>query len=326
MDKAKRDTTIDFLRGIAVFAMILIHTSYYFLSNATSLFFWNYAQFAVQVFVYCSAYLFFRKPFVFTKTTTLSYLKKRFTRLFLPYYLFLGVYILINYVFHNSPLTQKYLVESIFVYGGVEIDWLVLLFVEFTFIMPLISLLWEKYKPLFWGYAAISLLSSVYLFFFTISFNYRYIMWLPWSFLCVFALLVIHYGKQRLFYPITAAIAAVLYGAGYFYKLAIHSSPSLFDNKYPPNLYYLVYGILGIIILTYLYKISFIPESVRKLVNFLSTYSYSLYFIHYSILSIATYLMTKYSFTWYTFFAVVFIPSLLVQWGYVRLMALGKKS
>jgi peptidoglycan/LPS O-acetylase OafA/YrhL len=316
MENKKRDTTIDFLRGIAVFAMILIHTSYYFLSNPPSLFFWNYAQFAVQVFVYCSAYLFFRKPFVFTRDAIISYLKKRFVRLFLPYYIFLAVYIVINYLFHHSPVTQKYVVESVFVYGGVEIDWLVLLFVQFTVIMPLLSLLWEKAKTLFWGYAFISLISSLYLYFYTITVNYRYLMWLPWSLLCVFAILVINYGKHRFFYPLFLAGSVMLYVAGYAYKHSLNASPSLFDNKYPPNMYFLMYGIAGIIILTYLNKINY-PAIVRNLINFLSTFSYPLYFVHYTLLSIATYFLPIYHFTWYTFFAIVFIPSIILQWLYV---------
>ncbi len=306
--------------------MILIHTSYYFLSDKAGLFFWNYAQFAVQVFVYCSAYLFFLKPFVYTKESIISFIKKRFVRLFLPYYIFLGVYILLNYFLHNSPIRPKYVLESIFVYGGVEIDWLVLLFVQFTFIMPLLSFLWEKYKLLFWAYASISLLSSLYLYFSPITFNYRYIMWLPWSILCVLALLVIQYGKHRFFYPVLFVSSVAVYIAGYFYKLSLGLSPSLFDNKYPPNLYYLVYGIAGIVILTYCNKITVIPNAVRVCINFLSTYSYSLYFIHYSLLSIATYLLTKYHFTWYTFFAIVFFPSIFIQWTYIKVRELRVKS
>ena len=145
-------------------------------------------------------------------------------------------------------------------------------------------------------------------------------MWLPWSFLCVIAILVVQYGKTRFLNFGLLLASVIIYIAGYLYQVSINASPSLFDNKYPPNLYYLIYGVAGVVILTYLNKLTFIPKIVSQHIHFLSTYSYSLYFIHYTLLSVATYLMAYYSFTWYTFFAIVFIPSVLIQWIYVKVV------
>lgn len=226
---------------------------------------------------------------------------------------------MVDYFFHNTPIRAKYIFDSITVIGGVEIGWLVLLFIQFALLMPLIALLWQKFRKLFWGYVILSLIASVYLFFFTFQGNYRYVMWFPWSLICIVAILILQYGKSRFFSLGLLVLSVLIYITGYFYKLSLHQSTSLFDNKYPPNLYYIMYGIAGVIILMYLHKLPFFPKKVAEFIYFLSKYSYSLYFIHYTFLNVATTLLPHYSFTWYSFFAFVFIPSVIIQWGYVKL-------
>ena len=88
----KRDRTIDTLRGLAMFAMMVIHACSYYLKDKTTLFIWDNLQWAVPVFVFCSFYLFFGRKDKFSASDWLPYLKKRLTKLLTPYYYFLAVF------------------------------------------------------------------------------------------------------------------------------------------------------------------------------------------------------------------------------------------
>jgi len=55
-----RDKMIDNLRGMAMLAMIVIHSISYFFSDKLSFLIWDYSQWAVPVFFFCSFYLFFK--------------------------------------------------------------------------------------------------------------------------------------------------------------------------------------------------------------------------------------------------------------------------
>lgn len=92
-----RNSTIDSLRGLAIVAMIMLHTNAYFLSRGGWVSFsWNWLHFAVALFVFCSVYLFWKKapaqPY-----PVMEYIKKRVLRLLIPYYMFLLVFLQIIY-------------------------------------------------------------------------------------------------------------------------------------------------------------------------------------------------------------------------------------
>lgn len=310
----KRCEEIDILRGIAILFMILIHTSYYFIADKTALFLWNWSQFAVPVFVFCSSYLFFQK-YRCTNISFVQYLKKRVVRLIIPYYIFLAFFLSVVLFLTPRKITINYILQSIFFIGGVDINWLVLLFLCFAFLFPFIVHSFRKKKMLFVCYMVASFASSILFVLYSPSFSYKWFMWLPWSTIPFFSLFFVLYEKRKLFIFVSFIVLLFLFLSTYQIERALHHQVGFFQNKYPPNIYFLLYGMLSIIVLYFLARFILLSVWLTALANFFSRYSYSLYFIHYVVLIVGASLLHIFSFNWFTFFVSVLSATVAIQFG-----------
>ncbi len=312
--KSERLHHIDMLRGIAMFVMILIHTNAYFLWNNTAKLLWNMSQFAVPVFIFCSSYLYFYKNPVFNSIhEVFMYIKRRFVRLLQPYYVFAIVFTGVIYLKEPAKITTSYIFQNIFVIGGIDINWLVFLFLVFAFITPLLSYSLQKNRPLFYFFVFCSFLSSILFIFYKLPFNYRYVMWLPWSIVLIVGYSVVQNEKRRWFFPALGIFSFGVFIALRTIQVFLNHSLIMYDNKYPPNLYHLSYGIFSLVLLHWLVSRKIFHDGlIHSFFSFLSKNSYSLYFIHYTVLFILA-LFFKFKFTWVGFFVVVLIFSICTQ-------------
>lgn len=310
-----RDFFIDFLRGFAMVAMILIHTSYYFIGDKTASFLWNYAQFAVPLFIFCSSYLFVQKEDFNGKNWNdlgefyKKYIPKRLLRLLIPYYVFIPFFFIVLSLVEPSKLTLSYILQSLLLIGGIDINWLVLLFVQLTLLFPLYQFLHQNYKEKSFLLPIFLLFFILFTFYQDIVLSYKWVMWIGWSFFFFVAKAILKFredSKTQLKYFALLLIPWSILHWGL-------SPTLLITHKYPPDTYFLFYGILWIIGLTLVYKYASIPQFLEKSITYLSVNSYQLYFIHYCVLIfLASY---KHSFTWYTFFLVVTGISVVIQLG-----------
>lgn len=316
MATKERFVEIDDLRGLAMFAMILIHTNAYFLSSSPVIEqLWDWSQFAVPVFIMCSAFLFFIKTPVFG----LAYLKKRFFRLLVPYYIFMFLFWAAIFWREPQKITPDFIKQSILLIGGIDINWLVLLFLEFTFVIPLVAFLWNKTKIGFVLLSLVSLVSSIVFMFYKWPFDYKLIMWLPYTVLIIYTLLLAKFHMKKWFYPVSLLFSGGVYLVLRVIETGMHHSLTFYDNKYPPTLYFLSYGIFSIALLHFLAKrgvFSFFP--VKKLFTFLSFYSYEIFFVHYVFLYLISWTFSWIHFNWITFFLAVLSSALVTQWVIVR--------
>ncbi len=306
-----------------MFAMILIHTNAYFLSTSPLVEqLWDWSQFAVPVFIMCSAFLFFIK----TPKFALSYIKKRFIRLLVPYYIFMIFFWGAVYLHEPHRLTMSFFQQSIFLIGAIDINWLVLLFLQLTFVIPLVAFLWNKTKLGFLIFSLIVLFSSVIFIFFKWPYDYKIIMWLPYSLLIIYTLLLAKFHTKKWFYPLSLIVGGGIYLGLRFLEVSMQHSLTFYDNKYPPNLYFLSYGIFSIALLHFLVKrgiFNWFPAT--GLLNFLSFYSYEIYFIHYIFLYLISWTFGWIHFNWVTFFLAVFATSLFVQWCLVYTRSVAQR-
>jgi peptidoglycan/LPS O-acetylase OafA/YrhL len=305
----QRVAEIDYLRGIAMFGMILIHTSYYFLSDKIALFLWNWSQFAVPVFIFCSGFLFFKKSAV---SYDFNYFKKRFIRLLIPFYIFLPFFLVAVFFREPSKLSFNYVFSSILTIGGVDITWLVLLFLQFAILMPIIQVIFNKNKSTFFSILTISFISSIIFLNQHLNISYKFYMCLPWLLIVFYSFFFVKYSERKKFsiYIILSSLFIFLI-SGIFLKSQLHSL-SFYDNKYPPNIFILSYGILFTQILYSLSK-SGLFNFIKRPLLFLSKYSYSIFFIHYLLLYILVGFLKVFKFNWFSFFAVVFLSALIIQ-------------
>lgn len=307
----ERNKSIDDLRGLAMLAMIIIHAISYFFSDKLSFYIWDYSQWAVPVFLFCSFYVYFKNPKDFNIVSFFYYLKKRLSRLFIPYYIFLFFFYIFLYLFDKKSFFNfNQLSANIFLYGGLRFNWLVLLFTFLTFLMPLIFWL-KKYKYLFYGYFFLSIFSSIFFIFYRV--NYRLIMWLPWSTLIYFTLFFIKNEKKYFRLLITAALSIVIFFILRFIEIKIGHNITQFENKYPPTLYHLSYGIFSIIVIYWSAKKNiFTFFNFDKFLDFLSINSYSLFFIHILIMYLLNWLNLKTN-NWSIFFILILGISSAIQ-------------
>lgn len=313
------------LRGIATLAMILIHTSYYFLGNPAALFTWKWSQFAVPVFIFCASYLFFQKNKNLT-SISFGYFKKRIIRLIYPYIIFLMFFLPLVFLVNPETITGKYITQSILLTGGVSINWLVLLFIYMTIIFPLIAICFNKYKPLFLIYSILSIVSACFFMFYKSPFPNKDIMWLPWSIIPFFTLFFVHNENKKYILIYTSILSGLIFAISYYVLLINDSNLGMYENKYPPTIYFLSFGILMIALLYLLSKYLIMNKIITKILSFFSLYSYSIYFIHYTSLVVLTEWIKPLKLNWITFSLAVLSITVVIQLGINHLKRIKSKS
>ena len=297
-------------------SMIVIHATAFFLRNKITYYIWDINEWSVVTFLFCSAYLFFSRPFKLDKTSLVSYAKKRFNRLYVPYFVFLLAYFPLVFFLDAKKITLSYVLKNIFFIGGLDLNWLVLIFFELSIIFPLVYYFKEKKKSLYKLYFGLSLVSSIYfLFVRTQGDLYRVIMWLPWSLVIYFTIYFVE-NKHKFKKLFLLTLVSLLIFIGSFYLLSyLKHDLSQYSNKYPPNIFHLSYGIFFTYIL---YVIS--QKNIFKflwfdrILNFLSINSYSLFFIHNLVIVYLDLTNIEFS-NWVTFFATIFTISCTIQIG-----------
>jgi len=278
----KRLAELDDIRGLSIIVMILIHTNAYFLSNQWAYMSREISQFAVVAFLFCSSYLSIQKPFPSSVSALLPYIFKRTKRLIIPFFIFFTLYILFMNFAVGKQFSQKYILDSILLIGGIDFNWLVLLFIQLMIITPLLYYLFSQKKIIFLFYSIISFASSVLFLTLTPLSYYRGIMWLPWSLVVIYTFYFDTLWKnKRLFFLITVLFGIIFISTQQLVLLPLHRSFSMYSNKYPPNIYHISYSLFMLNILYYVSQAKLFSFSfVQKIVHFFSINSYTLFFIH----------------------------------------------
>lgn len=310
----RRIVELDILRGIGIFSVILIHSTILYYSHPIASFVWDANQYAVQLLVFCSSYIYFIKEKSNASFSFTWYFKKRILRLLQPYYIFAAVYFVILAIFQKSQLNLDYIKQSVFLTGGISINWLVLLMLQFAIAYPFISFLKNRFKPGFYMVCVLSLLSSIWLLFFKLNFDYKLVMWLPWLTIAFYSLLFVKYQKNTKFLFVMFFLSLLVFACIRMGLTHFGHSLQMYDNKYPPNIYFLVYGMMIIpflLLLSYFHVFSWKP--IEKFLAFLSKNSFTLFFIHFLFL----YFFTKYGLqhvvSWYVFFGALLFLSVAAQ-------------
>lgn len=302
--------------------IIFTHATAFFPSDKVAFTLWNWSNFAVPIFIFCSAYLVIQKssekPLHF-----LSFIKKRFVRLLLPYYIFLPFFLVVLVLTSSDFISFKYLWQSILVIGGVDINWLVLLFLSITLILPFFVWSQKKSPIIFWAYFVVSLGTSIFLLFDRIDLPYKFIMWLPWSLMLYFTWFYVQFEHKKKILFWFFVVSCFIFCLAYILLSNMHQSTVLVHNKYPPNVLYISYGVAVLLGLTFVEKYIFNQKFVLTIVNFFSRYSYSIYFLHYLILTFFAGFMEVFGFNWLTLFLAVLSSSVILQklfiWARIKL-------
>ncbi|MDO8620831.1 MAG: acyltransferase [Candidatus Levybacteria bacterium] len=287
---------IDFLRAVSIIGVIAIHVLYYNLTSKVNIIteMWDYLHFVVTGFVLCSGYVLLRKTDTLeTFKGTLGWYKKRLMRLIIPYYVYLIAHIALISLFPNffSGLGVKansnYFFQALLFSNSVSIGWLPLLFIQLTILFPFLIFLLRK--NLLYIYLIFSLVITFLVTIKPFPLHYFWYMFIPWSLITLLAIYLYNVEKSKLNFSrhllFLAIAGGVAFAALSFLWISLHKPMYLIDNKYPPNFYYLSYGISVTAIILYIGKFSiFLRKGIISFYTYISKNSYSLYFIHYIVL------------------------------------------
>ncbi|MFO0703490.1 MAG: acyltransferase [Patescibacteria group bacterium] len=311
-----RDLTIDVLRALSIVVMMVMHVNAYYLNDKLSLFVWSYGQWVVPAFLLCSFAV--GKYEVTSVSEYMSYLKKRLNRILVPYYIWLIFYLLIIYLFkHNISL--DYIIKNIFLLGGSDFNWLVLLFVYLTVFGPFIYIAANKNFKWLLIIVLSGLAISLSTFFNqkSMNVNYRIFMLPAWISITTLLLYCLRLYKERQYiHVLTITFSSLLiFLLFYFFAIArMNYRLDLYFHKYPPNIYFYVFCIWSTMLFYFVSEkiAQFVQRSsvyVEKILEYISAKSYEIFFAHIVVLYIIDNLDPRRHLTYQQFLLIMFVST-----------------
>lgn len=150
-------------------------------------------------------------------------------------------------------------------------------------------------------------------------------MWLPWSIFLIWNLFFTLYEIRPKFLATTLILSSLIFAITRIYLAAAGHTLVFTENKYPPNIYYLSYGIFFTTFFYWLHKTllqkKLFPMLLEKWFGFFSKYSYSLFFIHFLFVIISVNTMPYKLLHWWGFFVVIMAVSIATQMGLNKIMS-----
>lgn len=264
----KRNSQIDFLRATGIIGVVLIHSTLYRLGTPLMNAIWNYLHFVVPLLVYCSGYLVYKKykDTVWSYKFAYTWFGKRVGRLILPYLLWNGAHFFIWKLFPGN-----------FAGIGLDNDWIPILFLELMIATPIYLTLWKS------RYRAVLILLVVLSAVWHPPWDYRIYMWLPWSTIYLLSFAAAEYGLKPKILGTVAAGAFVFFVLSNLLLTRLNVVLTLTRHKFPPDLFYLSYGVMmgSLLLLLEPYLRS---RRISGIIMWLSRYSYELFFASYFVI------------------------------------------
>ncbi|MFH0870783.1 MAG: acyltransferase [archaeon] len=327
---------IDYLRGLAILAIIVIHilawhdnaiwTEYTSIPRLFAL--RDFLQFSVVTVIICSGFSLYMAhgQLSLNKADLTNFYKKRVKRLLFPWWIFLAVFFsfhfLIKQIFNVQliELSWSYVLLSFSMIGGIGFGWLVLLMLIMTLLFPFLKYLYDhSRKAVLFSFAVAAYLLSFALFKInptnTLDFgapmasaSSASVAFLAISFIVGWSMVYMIGFFLEQFYndhpSLKKELRLTFFSIGLFLLVsAIYSGLGigeyLYLNKYPPSPTYISLGLMMTFILLSLF-FSFqhvIHTHLKRVMTFLSSNSYWLFMWNALTLSIITPFLGLFSFS-----------------------------
>lgn len=329
MDR-KRFDEIDVLKAFGIVAVIIVHILTYSLSNPVSNFLWNNLQFFVISFIFCSGFVLasIYQDYFLSISQTIAWYKKRLIRLFIPFLIYLishyALWIIFPNIFSGLGLLQDidFFIKSALLIGGTNYNFLVMLFVELTLLFPIFTSFFKRKKLLILYLILSGFITLSFTFFGGTYSTYRFTMWIPWSLVLLLAMYVAIKGKEEVIdkninkrYLVIGVIFFILFLGLYFYYIQVAKSVIFYNHKYPPDFYYLFFGLSLTFFALIIGRLKIWQNKILKSTYlFISKNSYSMFFVHFIFLDAVLLLSTKHQFFKYSAiqFIIIFTLSIII--------------
>lgn len=283
---------IDWLKAFGAFLVIFIHViaRYKGLSRVNFLA-WDLAHFGVGAFVLAAGFLQANSPLKDHDLASVwKWFKKRFVRVVVPYYIFAPVYVLAAMVVSSpgkilAKIDLDYVLDTLLLSGGVGNNWIPRLFFWLAVAFVTLELIRPYIKRIYKWAFGLSLIYSTYLLWGNFSLfgkNTNVVGWLV-IYLTGYFLYFVYEKKKDI--SIKWSMKA-LWGTimAYLFLAGIGASTVIFGNKYPPNLYFVMYNIFASLLMLYLFRhlVNWdrLWKWLQKGMSYLAKASYDLFFYH----------------------------------------------
>lgn len=309
-----RNQHIDNLRGFGTLLIILIHVLALYLGEYSTRLLWDLAHADVPVFVFCSGYLYFASQ---KDEHPLAHIVRRIKRLLVPYYIYVLAFYTVSFFVNRAVVTPNHIISSLLIIGGIDISWLVQLFIYNAIILSVMRYWLNRHAKIFDLFGIVAVLSTVVLLFWRPALDYRWYMWLPWSSVLYYSYYFLQKHTHRLFFATATGLGLIGFLTTLLVKLWLRQDLTFYTNKYPPNLFYLLYGLLAVNIVYFLsLKGVFSYQWISRILHFSSRYSYPLFFIHYLLLTLITDLFWQRYFHW----TVLYVLIVALSFGITKIL------
>lgn len=284
MQTRPRIFAIDILRALAIIGVMVIHTLALYLGPPAINETWNYLEFVVITFVACSGYVNWLSFGNSKKKFLPAWYGKRFIRLYMPYILYVAAIAILTHSFSSS---------SIFLTGGIDVGWLTLLFMQLALVTPVFIWITRDNKRNMFSLIIFGLIALVMVFVPVASTYSRAVAWIPWSFIYLLGMNVAKMAttqKRDPNYSVIAVGIALLVWLALDALLNARGAALTFTlHKYPPDLFYLSYGIAVTGVLLWLVTLfEKVFAGMQGVIMFFSLHSYGMFFMQLIVLRLLT--------------------------------------
>ena len=308
-----RDHTIDYLRAIGLYAIILAH-----IASPWALH--QLRNFDVPLMVFISGI-----SFSLSKTSSGPYLKyawSRIKRLLFPVWIFLTLFFALSSLTHVfGDYSFEVILESFTLSEGIGYVWIIQIFIIVSLLAPFLSFIVDRTLPIRW--LPIALLGSMLIFsmiflnlgpetrsFFSLNYFARaFINALFYSHIFIFGMIV----KRLSFTYLESSFLVLLTGFTlicYYLYMSTGGYVSTQFYKYPPTFYYFSYAIGVSLVLYVLIKYSpyNLNGPIRSVVLFTARNSIWIYLWHIAFLKV----LQTYSLYWVFKYPLVLCASVVI--------------
>lgn len=322
-----RNTTIDILRGGSILIMIAMHIAPSFRQYPISDFIWSWGQWVVAVFLLCSFAV--GKNEVKNLGEYIRYVFRRLKRLLIPYYIFLVAYLLVDVLLYKKSSTISTLLKNITLIGGVEFNWMILLFVIVTICVPICIVLVRRSQLmalLFFGV----LCSFSWLYMSErdpFGFPYRLTMIPAWLGITGMLLLFLSWAEAKQWIRVGSllVVSLLVWLVMYVWLTTIKQTSHLYFHKYPPDLYFTSFSMWSTITVYTLVR-AFEDKTngthpLVRVLSYVSLHSYTIFFVHIIVLQIVKVLYPARQANYALFAALVYIATFLFVAAKIKIEA-----
>ena len=301
--KKERIIWIDYLKFLCLCCLIIAHTS----NNVLVL---QIRTFDVNLLVILSAILASNSEIL----NNFQYYKKRFLRLVIPTWIFITIYLIINYFvnfqdYSSTNILRSYLLQD----NSIGYVWIIYVYLICAIVTPFIKNYSYKNKYILSG-----ILLILYVIFYNCFDNYYFMIFILYPIIYSLITFVgINYEKLKKSYRIIFIATCLTVFLTLFIRYYILNGDFALLNKfkYPPKIYYISYTLgISFLLIEIFKKIKF---KYNRIISFVSKNSLWIYLWHILSIQIVSKMMIennvlKFIFVFVITIIIVFIQQMII--------------